>query len=181
MAFPRLILREKMHRLGRPGLVAAALWLAGLAYGLGWVLPASQQRDQVQAQLAQAEARWERVPAGQAAPQTAAQRDQSFYQALTAQDAVSAAIERLYAAAAAEQISLERGEYAQAAIASTRLVRYQIVLPLQADYGQIRRFVDSSTADVAGLRLDDISLQRKDIAQTQLEARLQFSLYLARR
>lgn len=180
MPVPRLILLESLHRLGWPGMAAAALVLAGLVYGLGWVLPASQHRDQVQARAAQAQARWVRIPANQPAPQTAAQRHQSFYQTLTAQDAVSAAIERLYAAAAAERISLERGEYAQAAIGSTRLVRYQIVLPLQADYGQIRRFVDTATADVPGLHLDDISLQRKNIAETQLEARLQFSLYLAR-
>lgn len=178
---PELILRESLQRLGWPGRAGAAALLAALVYGLGGILPAAQQHAQVRAALAQAEQGRPGAQAGAPfdAP-TDQQRHQALLQALTAQDAVGAAIERLYAAAAAERISLERGEYVQAPVAHTRLVRYQIVLPLQADYGQIQRFVQVATASVAGLHLGDISLQRKSIGETQLEARLQFFLYLAR-
>jgi len=180
MAVPRLILLEGLRRLGRPGLAGAMLLLAGLVAGGGWVLPAARERDQTREQVTRAEARLARVPTGQAAPPSAEQRRAAFYQALPAEAKVSHSIERLYAAAAAERISLERGEYTQVAIANTRLARYQIVLPVEADYGQIRRFLAAALADVRGLHLDDISLQRPHIGVADVEARLQFSLYLVR-
>lgn len=179
MPLPRLILLEHLHSLGWPGLAGAVLLLAASVHGLGWVLPATHNRNQVRDETTKVAAQLARLPGGGTSTEHV-EPPRTLYQTLTPESAVSTAIERIYAAAAAERISLDRGEYAHAAIANTRLARYQIVLPVKADYGRLRRFVAASLADVPGLNLDDISLQRKNIGAADVEARLQFSLYLVR-
>lgn len=180
MPLPKLILREHLYRLGWPGLAGVVLLLAGAVYGLGWIMPASQHRDQVRERAVRAAAQLNRPPDQGAVQQNTEPSERTIYQRLTAEDAVSTSIERIYAAAAAEQIALDRGEYAHTAVANTRLARYQIVLPVKADYGRIRRFMATALTDVPGLTLDDLSLQRKNIGEAEVEARVQFSLYLVR-
>ena len=181
MALHRLILMENLHRLGWPGLVGTVLLLAGLAAGAVWVWPAVQARNQELASKARAESRLARLPPpGVNTAPNVEQRRAAFYQALPSETKVGAAIGQIYAAAAAEQLSLERGAYTLAPVPKTRLVRYQIVLPVQADYGRIRRFLATAQSQVPGLHLDDLSLQRQHIGEPAVEVRLQLSLYLVR-
>jgi Tfp pilus assembly protein PilO len=181
MAVHKLIVAETVLRLGKPGLAGALLLAAALVYGLTGVLPAGLELAEVRDRAARAEATLARVQAGQqAVPQTAAGRREAFFRTLPAEAAVTAWIERIYQAAAAEDMSLARGEYTSAALADAPLTRYRIALPVQGDYERIRRFIDAAQAAVPGLGLDDISLQRQAIGDTQVEVRVRFSLYLAR-
>jgi Tfp pilus assembly protein PilO len=181
MAVHKLIVIETLRSLGKPGLAGALLLLASLAYALAAVLPAQHELARVQQQATRAEAALAGVRSGRDAPPlTMEKRRDAFYRALPAQGDVTQWIERIYDAAAAEQLSLGRGEYAQTAIADTRLVRYRIVLPIHGGYRQIRRFIATAQTDVPSLSLDDISLQRQSVAEAEIEARIQFSLYLVK-
>lgn len=181
MAVHRLILRENIRALGWPGLVGAAALLASLAFALGGTLPASQERDAVRQRAAQAVALEARAARGeQVVPPTADGLRTALYRDFPQQAEVTRWIERIYAAAAAERLSLAHGEYVLSAVADTRLQRYQITLPVRADYGQIRRFLAAAQAAVPRLQLDELSLQRQEIGDAQVDARIRLSLYLAR-
>jgi Tfp pilus assembly protein PilO len=176
----RLVATEFLLRLGWPGAVGLVLLVAAVGYATATLLPA--QRDL--ASLRDRAARAERQAAARSAPVppplSAADRRREFFAALPAQDEVTQVIERIYVAAAAEHLSLLHGEYTGADLPATGLVRYQIVLPLQGSYGQVRRFAAAAAAAVPGLVLDDLSLQRQHVGEAQVEARAQLSLFLVK-
>ena len=86
-------------------------------------------------------------------------------------------LNKLYAAAAAQQLVLEQGEYRLSSDKTGKLARYQVTLPVKGSYLQIRQFVDQALIDVPVAALDDINFKREAIGATQLEARIKFTLY----
>lgn len=179
MVVHRLIVIENIRALGWPGLIGAVLILASLAFGLALTVPADQELQQVRQRAAQAADIQARADRGeQIIPPTAEGQRAAFYQDFPAQGEITRWIEEIYDAAADEQLSLARGEYVMTPVKDTRLTRYQISLPVRGDYGQIRRFITAAQAAVPNLGLDDLSLQRQEIGEAQVDARIRLSLYL---
>lgn len=181
MRLHRLTLTEFVHRLGWPGAGGLALIALAAGYALFGLLSGVEARDRAEERALRAQARLARVQSGaEPVPEPPGRQLASFHQALPAQFDATASIDRIYEAAAAEGLSLARGEYALQIDPETRLARYQILLPVRGSYPQLRRFLGSALAAVPALALDDVEFQRKDIAETQLEARVRMTLYLAR-
>lgn len=182
MPIPKLIIAERLLALRWPGAIGALLVTGGLAYVGAVLLPARDQLAASEPKVARAERKAAAVRSGlEAAPQSPAQRRERFFAALPASTEVTQSVERIYAAANAEKLSLMHGEYSGAELPTAGLVRYKITLPLKGSYGQIRRFIAESLKTVPGLALDDVTLQRQNIGETQIEARVQLSLFLTRR
>ncbi|MEJ8834916.1 hypothetical protein [Ramlibacter sp. AN1133] len=182
MRIPRLIIAERLLALRWPGAVGALLLVAGAGYGALVLLPARDQLAGDELKVARAERKAAAVRSGaEAAPLSPAQRRERFYNGLPATTEVTQYVERIYAAAGAEKLSLMHGEYTGADLPAAGLVRYKITLPVKGSYAQVRRFVAEALKTVPGLTLDDITLQRQNIGEPQLEARVQLSLFLARR
>jgi len=178
----KLIVIERIRGLGLAGLAGALLIVATLAYALAAVLPARQEAIAAQQQTARAATLLAQVRSGVIkGVQTPAERAQAFYGALPAQSDVTRSIEQIYSAAAAQKLSLVQGEYSHVDVPATRLVRYRIVLPVRGSYAQVRRFVIAATASVPGLALDDLSMQRQNVAEPELDALVHLSLYLVKR
>lgn len=176
-----LILREACQRLGRPGAVGAALLLVALGWSLFGLWPASREVQQLEARAAAAREQVTRVASGaEAAPLRPGQQLASLQQNLPAQQEATAAIERIYATATREGISLARGEYALALDPQTRLARYQMLLPVHGSYPQLRSFLAAVRRELPALVLEDIDLQRKQISESQLDGRIRMALYLTR-
>jgi len=182
MKIHRLVVHETLQRLGVPGLLGIAILAAGIVYGLASVLPArgDLERARHQAVRSQGSTAAKGV-ASPPAPQTAAEQLARFYAALPPQDEATAWLNRLYQAAGKEKLTLARGEYNLQTDADSRLARYQIVMPVRGDYGQIRRFLSAALAGVPHLALEEVSFQRQSIAEAQLEGRIRFTLFLQRR
>lgn len=182
MRIPRLILAERLLAMRWPGLVGALLVAGAAAYGAGVLLPARDQLAANETRVARAERKAAAVRSGtESAPLSPRQRSERFYAMLPATTEVTQYVERIYAAAEAEKLSLMHGEYTGAELPTANLVRYKITLPLKGSYGQIRRFIAEATKTVPGLALDDVALQRPSIGDAQVEARVQMSLFMARR
>lgn len=182
MRVHRLTALEALRRAGLPGLAGALL----LAFAAAWtafaVLPALDARERAAERARQAEARLAAIRRGDVAPSRAPERLlQDFHAALPGQPAATTDIDRLYAAAAAEELSLARGEYALVVEDGTGLARYQILLPVRGAYPQLRRFLARALAAVPALGLEDLELQRKQVSDTELEGRIRMTLYLSRR
>jgi hypothetical protein len=182
MTVPKLILHEHLQTLGWPGLAGAGALLCSLIYAGAVLLPAEKAQQRARLQAIQAQVVAARSPQSSlpALPPTPQREQEKFYQDFAAQTDVTRWIERIYASAAATRLSLARGEYALAPVADTRLSRYQISLPVQGDYARIRRFIAATLTAVPNLSLDELTLERQDIGDSQVVGRLRFSLYLAR-
>jgi hypothetical protein len=182
MRIHRLTTLELLRRLGWPGLLGAVL----LGFAAVWSMFAVQQgieaRERAAARVQEADARLAAVQRGEPGLAPAPERLlQDFRDALPGQPAATADIDRLYVAAEAERISLARGEYALVVESETALARYQILLPVRATYPQVRRFLANAMASLPALGLEDLDLQRKQVADTELEGRIRMTLYLSRR
>jgi len=181
MAVHRLILLEHLRRLGWPAAGGAALLVLAAAYGLLVLWPAWQTREVLAGQIVEARERLGRIARGvELPPQGPGQQLADFHRQLPAQPAATATIDRIYAAARAENLSLARGEYSLGIDPKTRLARYRILLPVRAGYPQLRRFLHRLLAEVPALVLEDVEFKRKDIHETELEARIRMTLYLSR-
>lgn len=178
----KLVLLEFIRRLGWPGACGAALLAVTAAYALFGLRPAIDERDRVAGHAARAEARLARLQSGsEPLPGASGRLLANFHQALPPQFDATDSIDRIYAAAVAEGLSLSRGEYALQIDPETRLARYQILLPVRGTYLQLRRFLGASLAAVPALALDEVEFERKEIAEKELEARVRMTLYLTRR
>lgn len=182
MKIHRLIVQETLQRLGVPGIAGIAILVAGMVYGLASVLPARGDLEKARHQAARSAAASPTASGPAAAPAAASVADQlaEFYAALPHQEQATEWLERLYQAAGKEKLTLARGEYALVNEPDSPLVRYQIVMPVQGDYGQIRRFLRGALASVPHLALEEVSFQRQSVAEAHLDARVRFTLFLRR-
>jgi Tfp pilus assembly protein PilO len=179
---PKLIIAERLLALRWPGAIGALLLAAGAGYAALVLVPTRDRLAADEVKVARAERKAAAVRSGlEAAPLSPAQRRERFFNALPATTEVTQSVERIYAAAAAEKLSLMHGEYTGADLPAAGIVRYKITLPLKGSYPQVRRFIAEALKTVPGLTLDDVALQRQKIDETQVEARVQLSLFLARR
>lgn len=183
MAGHSLILRETLQRLGVPGLLGIALFAGSIVYGLAGVLPAKEDLADARHQAArQASTRTaaKDAPPAPPAPQTLAEQLDRFYGALPEQTAATESLKAIYQAAATSGITLQRGEYRLLTEPGSSLARYQIVVPVQGEYAQIRGFLRQALALVPHMGLEEVSFERQSIAQSQIDARISFTVFLRR-
>src|SRR5262249_2272198 len=103
----------------------------------------------------------------------------AFYRNLGSRGEAPAALRAVFDAAAAESLVIETGEYRFAREPGSKLVRYQMTLPVRGSYVSIRRFVVRALNEVPGLALDNLDLRRESVASRSVEARVLFTLYVA--
>ncbi|WP_249673962.1 GspMb/PilO family protein [Pseudomonas abieticivorans] len=181
MRIPRLIVQEYLQGLGLPGLVGIALLVLALVYAAAGLLPGWRSVEQLNQQTRDAGEYLAKVQAGSVAAPVVPQRElEDFRRKLPAQPQATVAIDRIYALAAQEHITLARGEYALGVDPNTHLARYQILLPVKGSYPQLRRFLHALLGELPAVVVEDVEFQRKRIADTDLTGRIRMTLYLSR-
>ncbi len=85
---------------------------------------------------------------------------------------------RIHRAAEQNQLLLKKGEYKLSREVEFRLARYEVTLPVSGDYSRVRGFVNDVLQAVPSAALDELTLKRESIEQSELEARVRFSLFL---
>lgn len=165
-------LRYRLRRLGRVGALGSVLLLASLAYTQFALKPlqaqtAAQLRDNASARAAlQAEAARSAENGAKASPQP------------MLAPAAAAALRRLFEAAAQAGLELDQGEYRLTEVGDARLRRYQLALPVAGSYPQIRAFLTEALNNDPALALVAVRLRRERIEATEVDAMLNFILYL---
>lgn len=181
MALSRLIVHEHVRGVGLPGLAGAALLLLVGAYAAVTLVPGCQALADLREQTREAQAYVARVEQGtEAAPVVPQQQLDDFHRKLPAQPEATVAIDKVYALAAQEHITLDRGDYALGIDPKTHLARYQILLPVRGSYPQLRRFLHALLGQLPAVVVEDLELERKRIAETDLSGRIRMTLYLSR-
>lgn len=181
MQIPRLIVHEYLQNLGVPGLAGLAILLVALTYGLAGLLPDWQSLQELSQQTRDAREYLAKVEDGTIAPPVVPQRQlDDFRNKLPSQPQATIAIDKIYALASQERITLARGEYSLGIDPKTHLARYQIMLPVRGSYPQLRRFLHALLGQLPAIVVEDVEFQRKKIADTDLNGRIRMTLYLSR-
>ncbi|EJM83743.1 Pilus assembly protein, PilO [Pseudomonas sp. GM74] len=181
MQLHKLIVHEYLQGLGVPGLAGAAMLVLALGYGLVGLLPDWESLQSLSQQTREATEYLAKVEDGSVAAPVVPQRQlDDFRSKLPSQPQATVAIDKIYALAAQERITLSRGEYSLGVDPKTHLARYQILLPVRGSYPQLRRFLHALLGQLPAVVLEDVELQRKTIADTELTGRIRMTLYLSR-
>lgn len=171
----RLRAQLLLRRAGLPACGAVALLVLGAA---AWTW-AWQQRA--------AAARLEGQPlplpslavAAAAPPATSSENLARFYAALGQQRHAEQQVKLLFDLAAKNGLVLAQGEYKSGYDKAGRVATWQVTLPLKGSYAAVWQFALQALRAVPFASLDELSFRREQIADTQLEARLRLTFYLA--
>ncbi|HUF20320.1 MAG TPA: type 4a pilus biogenesis protein PilO [Burkholderiales bacterium] len=169
-------LRRAVHAMGWLSLGGVALAVFAAAFALSNIVPLQAEvtalRDRVQQMETQA-AMFTAI--GQASrPEI---RLAAFYGQLPPAEQARDVVRRLHARARDAGLVLERGDY-RPSDPEGRLMRYEIVLPVKGSYPQVKRFLAQAMADMPGLALDAIGLQREQDSSRELEVQLRFTAFM---
>ncbi len=75
-------------------------------------------------------------------------------------------------------LALGQTEYRHRAEPGLALVRYSMSLPLTGSYAEIRRLIDDCLRADPALGLISLRLRRKDVQSEQVQAQIEFALYM---
>lgn len=163
--------------LGWPGLLGLLLLLGALSGYATLVQDRAAKLAELKRESATLKLRIE-LAAKDGIPETGSAAELNKFYGYFSGTTLTEWLNKLYAAAAAQNLVLELGEYRLTADQSGKLARYHVTLPVKGNYLQIRQFVDQALIDVPVAVLDDINFKREAIGATQLEARIKFTLYV---
>ncbi|HEU4843822.1 MAG TPA: hypothetical protein VFT05_06130, partial [Burkholderiaceae bacterium] len=85
----------------------------------------------------------------------------------------------LFGLAAKAGLTLRQGEYKAGIDRNARLVTYQVTLPVKGSYNDVSNFSLMALRAIPFASLDELSFKRENIGDTQLEARVRLTLFLA--
>ncbi|MHB1145303.1 MAG: hypothetical protein ACYCZS_10435 [Thiobacillus sp.] len=165
-------LRFHFGRLGWAGAAGAVLIVGSLVYDAAVVRPRAAALEEQVARNAQARRTAEALRA-----QAASEADAGVAAPPLA-PAAAAALRRLFDAADQASLELAQGEYRLTEIKDAPLRRYQLSLPVAGGYPEIRAFVAQALNADPALALTAIQLRRERIESPDLDALLNFTLYL---
>lgn len=173
-------LRRHLQQLGAPGVIGLLLGASALALSAFTLWPTHQRSTELQQRLSRqlAEREAERTHQAETARDPPQNRLAQFYLAFPEQKALPEWLEKIYALAGDQSLTLEQAQYKLVPEASGRLARYEISLPVSGAYPQLRRFIEKSLAEIPALALRDLDLKRDGIDKDTVEAALQFVLYV---
>jgi hypothetical protein len=101
-----------------------------------------------------------------------------FYRHLSAEK-LPERLAALHAAAKAEGLVLQQGEYRLVRERGGRLKRYQVTLPVQGPYPAVRRFIAKALDEIPVAALEHVLFERKRIGDGVVEAQVRFTIFLA--
>ena len=173
MARPVDTMRFYLGRLGKAGALGMLLVVGSLAYDATVV----RSREVALAdQLTRNQQALRAIEAQRARATTEADAGKAGQPTLA--PAAAAALRRLFEAADKTGLELPQGEYRLTEVRDAHLRRYQLSLPVSGGYPEIRAFVARALNADPALALAAIQLRRDRIESPDLDALLNFTLYL---
>jgi hypothetical protein len=169
--------KRALIRLRWPGLIGLVLIVFALAF---YVLGSAPMRARIAALEAQRADLAARVGARGPGAQPVTERGQlaNFYAFFPLMPAVPDLLGAIEHAAKSNGLRLEKGEYRLSQERGFPLARYQVTLPLQGSYGEVRGFVNAVLDAVPAAALEELALKREEIGEPLVEARVRFVLFL---
>ncbi|MCC7597260.1 type 4a pilus biogenesis protein PilO [Janthinobacterium sp. FW305-129] len=160
--------------LGWPSAIGAAgLALAAFAVQQGEALAERQQP--LHAQLA-AMAKQAALPPAPVTLDADADSLAAFHAYLPAHDSIPEQLKTLLEVAQQSSVTLAKADYKPQEDGNTAFLRYQITLPVKAEYAQLQTFIVDALQTLPTLTLDSVLFKREQIEAGEIDARIQFIL-----
>jgi Tfp pilus assembly protein PilO len=172
-------MRRWLRILGWPGVAGLGLLVACVSLYVSAIRPAQERMQEMEDSVAFV--REQMAHDGKATREklrSPAEQLAEFYRAFPTERYSPQWLEKLIAVAEQNDLTLNEGEYKTSRDKVGRLVRYQIMLPVSGEYPQIREFLAELPAEIPIMALEDVQFERKNIADSMVEARIRLVLYL---
>ena len=166
-------------RLGVTGLSGLVLIVIALVGLFGFILPSEENLKRTSDVAANLQKRLnaERVnPVAHSLPAETSLT--SFYKHLPPEKSATKQMKKIYKFASVESLRLTQGEYKFTRDKAGRLGSYQIILPVKGSYIQVRKFIAKVMNAMPMVALDEVSFKRETIGGTEVEAKIQFTIFL---
>jgi Tfp pilus assembly protein PilO len=170
-------IRWQITRLNLIGKIGLGLFTLSVVFFWAAVLP---QKENVLKLKEQAASMQQRTQA-EAAVTTKLDDNQAlqvFYDFFPSIDSSPYWIKELDRIANKHKVELSRSDYRLMQEQDSKLVRYEMILPVHGSYPQIRAFIADMLETIPAIALVDIALKRENIKSGKLDARLSVHLYL---
>ncbi|MBE3023886.1 hypothetical protein GQ37_008755 [Janthinobacterium sp. BJB1] len=166
--------RRLWRTLGWPSAIGAAcLALAAVAVQQGDALAGRQQP--LRAQLA-VMAKQAALPPAPVTLDADADSLAAFHAYLPAHDSIPEQLKTLLEVAQQSGVTLAKADYKPQEDGNTAFLRYQIILPVKAEYVQLQAFIVDALQELPTLTLDSVLFKREQIEAGEIDARIQFIL-----
>lgn len=175
----RWTLQRLLRRLGWPGMLAIGILAICTASYFSVIRPTQERLGTVQQHLASL--RKQLVLAGTQNHDIVLTPEAQlavFYRKFPEEQYSPVWLEKLVALAANRGLSLNDGEYKVTRDKVGKLVRYQMILPVQGEYPQIRKFLADLPGALPVVALENVQFERPKIADPNVEAKIKLILYL---
>jgi len=173
----RLIaLGRDLGAMGQAGLGLLGVTVLFVAFVLGPL----QARDRA---LRDSLERAQRAAAPAAAQAPSLGKLDSLYGYLQKSEGPTDWLAKLYGISVATGVQLESATYRSPEdkdISSKKIQRYEIVLPVQGSYPQLREFMRRALAEIPVLSLDQVSLKRESRNAGAVQAELRMTLHMVK-
>lgn len=103
----------------------------------------------------------------------------TFYSLLPSEKSLPDLMEKLFDAAYDNDLELEQGSFKLMREKDAIFSRYQIIIPAQGSYSDIRKFVTRVLKELPAASLDQVSFHKNDVSDEEVIAELKFTLYLS--
>jgi Tfp pilus assembly protein PilO len=177
---PRRSLQARLRRLGWPGIVGIGLLVMCAAFYLSTYEPAQARLRESRQSLAALRQELGAAQNPNGAERPAAEQLADFYRLFPSEKDLPDRLGRIFAAAQAQGLVLEQGEYKPALDKVGRLMHYDITLPVKGEYPQIRRFLAAVTKDVPTAALEQVQFERQKVGVATVDCKIRLTLYLER-
>lgn len=169
--------RWQAARLSNPGKIGIGLLVLALIIFFAAVVPQRQAfkslKDRVKSMHA------EQIETGkQVTRLDDSEALRTFYDFFPYSDSSPYWIRELDRIARVRNVKLSGSDYRLVQDKGSKLMRYEILLPVQGGYPQIRAFIADMLQAIPALALTDITIRRESTLADRLDARLTLYLYL---
>jgi len=162
------------RKLGWPGAIGiACMALSIFAVQQSGELATRQQH--LTAQLAAA-AKQAALPQARVSMNADADSLAAFHAYLPAHDTIPEQLKELLEVAQKSGVTLAKADYKPQEDGNTAFLRYQISLPVKAEYAQLQAFIIAALQALPTLTLDSVLFKREQIEASEIDARIQFIL-----
>jgi hypothetical protein len=173
------IIAQWVKYLGVQGLTGLVLVVLALTVFLGFVLPSEVKLKRVTSEAVDLQNRHKMElenPVARTLPLESGLT--SFYKLLPPEQSATKLLDKIYKSANKESLRLTQGEYKFTREKAGHLGNYQITLPVKGSYVQVRKFIAKVLNGVPTAALDGVSFKRESIGGAELEAKIQFTIFL---
>ena len=102
----------------------------------------------------------------------------AFYKYFPSERSIPDWIEKISAAAAKNKLNLRQGEYQVIRDKNSKLLLYQMMLPVKGTYPNLRGFIDEVLTEVPIASLDNVKFERQKIGDDALVSTVMLTLHL---